>query len=75
MAAGQIKVTEQKQPATVYCGECQFFVRDTDGINRNAYTGEFFMGVCTKGLHPDTAIKQFANKPRHCEKYGKTIHT
>ena len=69
MAAGQIKVTEQKQPETVYCGECKFFVRDTDGINRNAYTVEFFMGVCTKGLHPDTPKKQFADKARKCETF------
>ena len=69
MAAGQIKVTEQKQPETVYCGECRFFVRDTDGINRNAYTGEFFMGVCQRGLHPDSPIKQFADHKRQCETY------
>ena len=67
MAQGQIRVTRNNQPKTVYCCDCRHFNRDTEGISFNAYTKEFFMGVCSLGLHPDTPIKQFANKPRHCE--------
>ena len=52
----------------VYCGECKHFVRDTSGISRTV-DGEYFMGICTEGLHPDSPIKQFADKARKCETY------
>jgi hypothetical protein len=58
----------QELPA-VYCGECRHFQRDTEGRSFSNETGEYFMGVCAKGLHPDTAIKQFANKKRVCNEY------
>ncbi len=64
-------VKTQQQRPRVYCGECKHFLRDTEGINHNVHTGEFFMGVCLRGLHPDTMIKQFANKPRDCEAYRR----
>lgn len=53
------------------CAECQHFKRDTEGISRTAETGEFFMGTCTLGLHPDTPIKQFADHLRECKKHAK----
>jgi len=52
----------------VYCGECRHFVRDTSGISRSI-DGEYFMGECAEGLHPDTPKKQFADKARKCETY------
>ena len=52
----------------VYCAECDHFQRDTSGISR-AIDGEYFMGICTEGLLPDTPIKQFADKARKCETY------
>lgn len=55
----------------VRCSDCQHFKRDTDGISRNIYTGEYFMGTCTAGLHPDTPIKQFADHLRECKKHAK----
>ena len=58
--------TEQK----VYCADCEHFVRDTDGISRTI-NGEYFMGICTEGLYPDTPKKQFADKARKCEHYDK----
>ena len=58
--------TEQK----VYCADCEHFQRDTSGISRTI-DGEYFMGICTEGLHPDTPIKQFADKARKCEHYDK----
>lgn len=54
---------------TVYCSNCLWFSRDTDGPSRNNDTGEYFLGICQRGLHPDSDIKQFANKPRHCQTY------
>lgn len=62
------KPQEVEQP-TVYCCNCIHFQRDTEGISRNLETGEYFMGQCKQGLHPDTIKKQFANKPRKCNKY------
>ena len=65
------KKKESKQTVEqpkVYCGECRHFVRDTSGISRTI-DGEYFMGVCTEGLHPDTHKKQFADKARKCETY------
>jgi hypothetical protein len=67
------KKKESKQAVEqpkVYCGECRHFVRDTSGISR-AIDGEYFMGECTEGLHPDTPKKQFADKARKCEHYDK----
>lgn len=54
----------------VYCGECKQFKRDTEGPSRSIETGEYFMGVCLKGLRPDGMRKVFANKPRECEGYN-----
>lgn len=54
----------------VYCGECRIFQRDTEGPSRSIETGEYFMGVCLKGLRPDGMRKVFANKPRECEYYN-----
>lgn len=60
------KVNKQiVEPARVRCGECRWFKRDTEGISRNE-EGEYFMGTCERGLHPDTVKKQFANKARVC---------
>ena len=67
------KKKESKQTVErpkVYCGECRHFVRDTSGISRTV-DGEYFMGICTEGLHPDSPIKQFADKARKCEHYDK----
>ena len=67
------KKKESKQAVEqpkVYCGECRHFVRDTSGISRTI-DGEYFMGVCTEGLHPDTPKKQFADKARKCKHYDK----
>ena len=58
--------TEQK----VYCADCDHFQRDTSGISRTI-DGEYFMGECAEGLHPDTPKKQFADKARKCEHYDK----
>jgi len=44
-------------------------VRDTSGQSFSIATGEYFMGECTEGLHPDTPKKQFSDKPRKCETY------
>lgn len=65
------KKKESKQTVEqpkVYCGECRHFVRDTSGISRTI-DGEYFMGICTEGLHPDTPKKQFADKARKCETF------
>ena len=56
------------EPPKVTCGECRFFTRDTSGISRDI-NGVYFMGVCQRGLHPDSPIKQFADKPRICETF------
>lgn len=72
MAAGQIS-NYAKKPRYVTCGACRWFQRDTQGRNFNVETGEYYMGVCAKGLKPDTEIKQFANKPRECESYGEVV--
>jgi hypothetical protein len=56
--------TEQK----VYCADCEHFERDTSGISRTV-DGEYFMGIYTEGLHPDSPIKQFADKAKKCETY------
>ena len=58
--------TEQK----VYCADCDHFQRDTSGISRTI-DGEYFMGECAEGLHPDTPKKQFADKARKCDHYDK----
>ena len=66
------KKKESKQTVEqpkVYCGECRHFVRDTSGHSFSIATGEYFMGECADGLHPDTPKKQFADKARKCETY------
>ena len=60
--------TSKKDSDTVTCGDCQHFQRDTSGISRDI-NGVYFMGVCQRGLHPDTIRKQFADKPRICETF------
>ena len=68
------KKKESKQAVEqpkVYCGECRHFVRDTSGPSFSIATGEYFMGECAEGLHPDTPKKQFADKARKCEHYDK----
>jgi len=55
----------------VYCSDCRNFRRDTEGISHRIDTGEYFMGECLVGLHPDTPKKQFADKPRVCKSYSK----
>lgn len=72
MAAGQIS-NYAKEPRYVTCGACRWFQRDTQGRSFSLETGEYFMGVCAKGLKPDTEIKQFANKPRECKSYGEVV--
>lgn len=72
MAAGQIS-NYAKEPRYVTCGACRWFQRDTQGRSFNIETGEYYMGVCAKGLRPDTEIKQFANKPRECKSYGEVV--
>lgn len=63
------KQPNNKELPTVFCGECKHFIRDTSGPNYNNDTHEYFMGVCSKGLTPDTPRKQFSNKPRKCKNY------
>ena len=66
------KIKESKltvEQTKVYCGECRHFVRDTSGPSFSTATGEYFMGVCAKGLTPDTPKKQFADKARKCETF------
>jgi len=66
------KKKESKQTVEqpkVYCGECRHFVRDTSGPSLSIATGEYFMGECAEGLHPDTPKKQFADKARKCETF------
>ena len=66
------KKKESKQTVEqpkVYCGECRHFVRDTSGPSFSIDTGEYFMGECAEGLHPDTPKKQFADKARKCETF------
>lgn len=55
------------KPKLVTCGMCRHFRRDTEGPSYNAYTHEYFMGVCGLGLKPDSPIKQFADRERVCE--------
>ena len=66
MAAGQIS---NYAPKRVYCSECCHFQRDTEGVSFRRDTGEYFLGICLQGLHPDTIKKQFADKPRFCNSY------
>ena len=53
----------------VTCGRCRHFRRDTEGPSYNAYTHEYFMGVCGLGRKPDSPIKQFADKARVCDSF------
>jgi hypothetical protein len=70
MARKRKETKQAVEPPKVYCGECKHFERDTSGISRTI-DGEYFMGICTEGLHPDSPIKQFADKARKCEHYDK----
>ena len=70
MARKRKETKQAIEPPKVYCGECKHFIRDTSGISRTI-DGEYFMGICTEGLHPDTPKKQFADKSRKCEHYDK----
>ena len=67
------KKDKVKVEPTVYCGECEHFHRDTEGMSFSVQTGEYFMGVSDIGCDPDKTGKGkiFADKPRHCEKYKK----
>lgn len=65
------KETAKDTSGKVRCADCRHFKRDTEGISHNVYTGEYFMGTCTAGLHPDTPIKQFADHLRECKKHAK----
>ena len=71
MARNYKQATRTRQP-TVYCSECAHFQRDTEGISFCLDTGEYFMGICTEGLTPDSPKKQFADKPRQCKQYDKS---
>lgn len=70
MARKKKETKQAVEPPKVYCGECKHFIRDTSGISRTI-NGEYFMGICAEGLHPDTPKKQFADKARKCEHYDK----
>lgn len=63
------KKQEEKPVVKVRCCDCRHFSLDTEGLSFSAVTGEYFMGVCTKGLTPDTPKKQFADKARVCNQY------
>ena len=67
MAKGQI--SNKSKVVRVKCSDCRWFVRETEGISFRLDTKEFFMGDCSKGLHPDTPIKQFADHLRECKTY------
>jgi hypothetical protein len=62
------KQQPKSEPKKVYCAECRHFRRDTEGRSRTV-DGEYFMGICLKGLTPDSPKKQFADKPRVCNTY------
>lgn len=55
--------------ALVRCSDCVHFRRNTEGRSFNVDTGVYFMGRCAHGLHPDTPVNQFANRPRECVHY------
>ena len=59
----------QAKPRLVTCGACRHFRRDTEGPSFDAYTHEYFMGVCGLGLKPDSPIKQFADRKRVCGRF------
>lgn len=71
MARKKKETKQAVEPPKVYCGECKHFIRDTDGPSFSIATGEYFMGECAEGLHPDTPKKQFADEARKCEHYDK----
>ena len=71
-AKTKTKTAQEKQKEktkTVYCSDCANFIRDTEGFSRRIDTGEYFMGICKLGLTPDSPRKQFADKPRICNKF------
>ena len=71
MAKKKITTDQEPELPLITCGECARFRRDTSGRSRNIYTHEYFMGVCSVGLTPDSPIKQFADKPRRCKRYRR----
>lgn len=64
-----MKTKAKVERRLVRCGGCKHFRRDTEGPSFEAGTGVYFMGVCVLGLKPDSPIKQFADKPRECNRY------
>lgn len=56
--------TPAPPPKPVFCSDCRFAVRDTEGRSFSRDTGEYFMGKCLKGHN--APFKVFMNKPRHC---------
>ena len=65
------------KPTLVVCGTCKHFQRDTEGPNRNADTGIYFMGISDIGCDPDHTFnaergtaKIFADKPRVCNNHS-----
>lgn len=57
------------EPIKVYCSDCRWFKRDTDGISFSLATGEYFLGKCTTKSNEskaETRGKLFADKPRIC---------
>ncbi len=71
MATGQI--SNKQKVVRVCCSDFRWFVRDTEGNSFKLGTNPkyYFMGECSKGLHPDTIKKQFADKPRICQTYSE----
>lgn len=63
------KVEQQQEEPWVACKDCRWFHRDVDGISRVNGTDHYFMGVCGRGLHPDSPIKQFADNLRRCKQF------
>ena len=62
---------EQPKPVRrIKCGDCRHFRRDTEGRSLSK-EGVFFMGLCSLGLHPDSPVKQFADKMRECEQWER----
>ena len=72
-----MQLKKKPQPVLVTCGTCKHFQRDTEGPNRNADTGIYFMGISDIGCDPDHTFnaergtaKIFADKPRVCNNHS-----
>ena len=72
-----MQLKKKPQPVLVTCGTCKHFHRDTEGLNRNADTGIFFMGISDIGCDPDHTFNEqrgtakiFADKPRVCNNHS-----